>query len=98
MNARVLTLPRLCGTRWAARNLIQEQLQETERRDVIAIDCAALQACSGGYVDELIRELCEERDCIVRLEGVDHDAAVDFLEFFDRQVEARGMESQVVSR
>lgn len=105
MSAHDLVLPRLCGTRWAARNLIREQLTTHPSRYeddglrsycVVTIHGDDLLASAGGYVDELIRELCEERECVVRLSGFDVARNADFLKFFERQIEARGVESMVV--
>ncbi|MFC8182432.1 hypothetical protein ACFULT_26470 [Rhodococcus sp. NPDC057297] len=105
MSAHDLVLPRLCGTRWSARNLIQEQLiaHSSLHEDdgpraycVVTIHGDDLLACAGGYVDELIRELCQEREYVLRLSGFDAVKNADFLKFFERQIEARGMESMVV--
>lgn len=85
-----IVLPRLCGTRMSANRLVSQILGDTTGAEV-TVRGDELTACTGGYVDELVRELCEIRACSVVFGGFDTDQDDYFMRFLERQVAARGI-------
>lgn len=85
-----IVLPRLCGTRMSANRLVSQILGDAVSAEVV-VHGQGLKACTGGYVDELVRELCEIRECSVVFGGFDPDQDDYFMRFLERQVAARGI-------
>lgn len=86
----VLTLPRLAGVRGSARNLTAEL---PDNLIIVIVRCIALEAGTGGYADELVRQVLVERNTSM-MEFWDCDDE-RFAQYVERQAVAHGVQGRI---
>jgi len=89
--SNVITVPPLAGTRNRAYAIARNI---PEGVDTVTVDCVDLLACTGSFVDELLRQVFRYRKAgemrVIRLSDD------DFRRFLDRQAASHRVSDRVV--
>ncbi|RYF60298.1 MAG: hypothetical protein EOO27_06300 [Comamonadaceae bacterium] len=83
-------IPPLAGMRARAKAVMQDVSMDPE---TVTVNCRDLVACTGSFVDELIRQVFTVRHAkSLRVVQVSDK---DFIRFLDRQARAHGVSDRV---